>query len=179
MVTLTSYYVSQKYAPFGQTPSSLFNPQIIFLAYKRLVSSVSFGLALSLIVFINTHTHTQEKLLYPRLLATAKAFVARIGNASLREVVLCHYDDASCFDASRLSINKSTRSEKLPFFQKPLTVDLALVLIKIARKEGGGICVRQIEYASKRLIPTFAFCSVQKGTYGICAKMHYAYACIH
>ena len=125
-------------------------------------------------MFINTHT--QEKLLYPRLLATAKAFVARIGNASLREVVLCHYDDASCFDASRLSINKSIRLEKLPFFQKALIVDLTHVLIKIARNEGGGICVRQIEYASKHLVPTFAFCSVQKGTYGICTKMHYAYA---
>ena len=69
-------------------------------------------------------------------------------------------------------ISHSACSKKLPFFQKALTVDLAHVLIKIARNEGGGICMRQIEYASKRLVPTLAFCSVQKRTYGICTKMH-------
>ena len=155
-------------------------PKLFFSRINALYWAVSFWFSFVVdCVHKHTHTHTQEKLLYPRLLATAKAFVARIGNASLREVVLCHYDDASCFDASRLSINKSTHSEKLPFFQKALTVDFTHVLIKIARNEGGGICVRQIEYASKRLVPTFAFCSVQKGTYSICTKMHYAYACTH
>ena len=80
-------------------------------------------------VLVNTY---KKKLLYPHLLATMKASVAQTGNASLQEVSR-HHDDASCFDASWLSINKSitdsrsTHSEELPFFQKALTVNLARI----------------------------------------------------
>ena len=56
-----------------------------------------------MIVFINTYT---IKFQYPCLLATTKAFVGQAGSTSLCEVIPCHYDNASCFNASQLSINK-------------------------------------------------------------------------
>ena len=45
-------------------------------------------------VIVCVHEHVKN-FLYPHLLATTKAFVVQTGNASLHEVIPCHYDNDS------------------------------------------------------------------------------------
>ena len=56
-----------------------------------LLDLVSFSSISSLFVFMNT----LKNFLYPHLLATTKAFVVQTGDASLHEVIPCHYDNDS------------------------------------------------------------------------------------
>ena len=76
------------------------------------------------------YRHVEKKLHICYLLATGKAFVAQTGNVSLRTAARpVTPDDARYFDglvSTTASLtSRSTRSAKLPFFQKAPTLDLA------------------------------------------------------
>ena len=149
-----SYHKFSKYGPFRQTPSSLFSH---VNAPCRASSDNAFSELLDSFVIDCICKHVYKK---PHSLATAKPsrlLLLKLGTQAYMR--LSHVTTTmqvvsiplSLVSTNVLLISHSTHSEKLPFFRKAPTVDLAS--IKDCKEQGR---YRMHEYLSKRPFPTFA-----------------------
>ena len=94
-------------------------------------------------------------------LAIAKVFVARTGNAQayaelfpVTQTMQVALVPLGLVSTQAPLISCSTRSAKLPFFQKAMAV-VVIVEFKTTRMEEGGVCTSRTEYSSKRPLPIF------------------------